>query len=718
MSRIRVFFFFIAGVFATLLSAQTSFDVISVTGIAKVQRSDKKTWEKISAGTRIFDNDLVETFFQTKLTLTFEQNNMVILGSNSKALLNISKRSAQDSGSIVNLTLFGGGIFTKAVSKTHVSIYTANAVGDMDSGSVSTVADTKSGETGFQSLGGRIYVRNIAQQKGKELRSGMTTMILPNKEPTAPLYITHRHLAVLKLFFGEEYIESQMKESGIEPTNEIGSGTRHSLSHHLVSDANNKADQGMYKSQFNPDRIYGIILEDRNKDTRFYAPIRKPSYAGDNRIALNLSTDFGFYDGKSKPSYTISPAVNFKPVSAALRFTIAKDFNDEIKHGFDTPSGLLDKIDHIKIGKDSTYLYAGSLTDYTLGYGLIVSNFTNEDPREIFHPLGIKGQLQLLEMNFKAFLSDVLNPRIGGVHFSIEPSLYSLGLGYYFDFDQYTGSSDLVNPRYFDLPKAESPVPDPDKDISNAHIYEINFASDLINHHTLRVRLAFELAQKLLDGNDGMLIRFPTVDFDFNHVGAGLSFLTESGRLISNQFGSQYLLNRYRLKSNRSGDGDTLITQNNYLSKDRLTFGMQLFLRANPIKGLDIDFNYKQDIFGRDQIRLIQTDSTGDSSMDVSGNFSYSLVCRFNNKLVPFIKYGELYIQQFHGMIYPFSGGYGTSWGFEYGGHLMTKQLFLNTAIVIGAKSLYVDNAKYLNNKVDLDDRLFEVYAGLQIGLL
>lgn len=718
MSRISLFFFFIAGVFVTLLSAQTSFDVMSITGTAKVQRSDKKTWEKISAGTRIFDNDLVETFFQTKLILTFGQNSMVILGSNSKALLNISKRSAQDSLSIVNLTLFGGGIFTKDIGKTHVSIYTANAVGEMDSGSVSTVADVTSGETGFQSLGGHIYVRNIAQQKGIDLHAGMTTMILPNKEPADPLYITHRHFAVLKHFFGDEYIESQMKESGIEPTDEKGSGTRYPLSQHLVSDANKNADQGMYKSRFNPDRIYGIILEDRKKDTKFYTPIRKPSYAADNRITLNLATDFGFYDEKSKPSYTISPGINFKLLSAALRFTIAEDFNDEIKYGFDSPSGLLDKIDHIKIGRDSTYLYAGSLTDYTLGYGLVVNNFTNDDPREIFHPLGVKGQLQFLDMSLRAFLSDVLNPRIGGVYFSMEPSQYNLGLGYYFDFDQYTGSSELVNPRYFDLPEAKSPVPDPDKDISNAHIYEINFASDLINHHTLRIRLAFELAQKLLDGNDGLLVRFPSVNFDFNHVGAGLSFITESGRLISNQFGSQYLLNRYRLGSNLSGDGDTLVTQNNYLSKERLTFGMQLFLRANPIKGLDFDFNFKQDVFGRDQIRLIQTDSTGDSSMDVSGDFSYRLVCRFNNELIPFIKYGELYIQQFHGMIFPFAGGYGTSWGFEYGGHLMTKQLFLNTAIVIGAKSLYIDNAKYLNNKVDLDDRLFEVYGGLQIGFL
>ena len=78
MSQIKAYIFLIC-IFTSLLSAQT-FEVHSITGNAKVQRPDKRDWEKISSGSKLSDNDLVETFFQTRLILTFGNNNQVILG--------------------------------------------------------------------------------------------------------------------------------------------------------------------------------------------------------------------------------------------------------------------------------------------------------------------------------------------------------------------------------------------------------------------------------------------------------------------------------------------------------------------------------------------------------------------------------------------------------------------------------------------------------------
>jgi hypothetical protein len=146
--------------------------------------------------------------------------------------------------------------------------------------------------------------------------------------------------------------------------------------------------------------------------------------------------------------------------------------------------------------------------------------------------------------------------------------------------------------------------------------------------------------------------------------------------------------------------------------------GFQMSFNSNPFKGIDIDFKYRQDFLGKHQIRLIQTDSTGDSSIDVSGDFSYKLMCRFNNELIPFLKYGDLYIQQFHGKTLPAGGKLIYSWGTEFGGYLLTKPLFLNTAVEAGVKALFMDNIDNLNNAAEPEDMLWEFYAGLQIGFL
>jgi len=71
--------------------AQT-FEVISLDGSAKVQRVQKKDMENLSIGSQLHDNDIVESFFQTKCVLRFGKVNIVIIGSNSKILLNIREK--------------------------------------------------------------------------------------------------------------------------------------------------------------------------------------------------------------------------------------------------------------------------------------------------------------------------------------------------------------------------------------------------------------------------------------------------------------------------------------------------------------------------------------------------------------------------------------------------------------------------------------------------
>ena len=274
---------FLACIFVVLfgtvsgLYAQT-FDVISLEGSAKVQRVQKKEWENVAIGAQLHDNDIVESYFQTKCVLRFGKGNIVIVGSNSKALLNIRERENSPGSTIsdVNITLFSGACFVKAISQAHIGVYTSNAVGETENGSFSTVVESKTGETGFQVLGGKVKTRNIAQKEGIDLISGQTTMIFPGKEPTAPLYITYKHVSVLKHFFGDEYIQSEMDAAGIKATEDVTSRSSTLLSDAMTGGQfGNEQEMSTYKIPFSLNKIYGAILDDRAKNARTYVPINR-----------------------------------------------------------------------------------------------------------------------------------------------------------------------------------------------------------------------------------------------------------------------------------------------------------------------------------------------------------------------------------------------------------------------------------------------------------
>ena len=325
--------------------AQT-FEVISLDGSAKVQRVQKKDMENLSIGSQLHDNDIVESFFQTKCVLRFGKVNIVIIGSNSKILLNIREKETAPGTIIsdVNLTLFSGACFVKAISQAHIGVYTSNAVGETDNGSFSTVVESKTGETGFQVLGGNAKTRNIAQKEGINLGSGQTTMIFPGKEPTAPLYITYKHVSVLKHFFGEDYIVSELEAAGIKPTEDKSSRSS-LLSQDQLFGRGSSQDLSTYKTPFSLNKIFGAILEDRKKNTNLYTPIPKPGRPASalNKLTLEQRTLIAATSAGTFPSIQIIPSYSLGPVNAGLRLSLSSNYTGSIgMYGFSSGAGILD----------------------------------------------------------------------------------------------------------------------------------------------------------------------------------------------------------------------------------------------------------------------------------------------------------------------------------------------------------------------------------------
>ncbi|HMD68106.1 MAG TPA: hypothetical protein VKF42_04440, partial [Chitinivibrionales bacterium] len=396
--------------------ALPEFDVVSLDGSARVQHVSKKKWEKITVGSRLRDNDMVETYFQTRLVVEFGSGNSAVLGQNSKVLFNVRDRKS-DNGALlteVNLTLFGGGCFVKAVSNCRVSVFTSDAVGETQGGSFSTAVDPKTGETGFTSLGGSMKTRNISQKEETALLSGQTTSIFPGREPLAPFTVTVREIVELKQIFGDDRIEHELGAAGVRPAEEKAAGAPQQYG----------GAGGMgYKREFSENRLWASILTDREKEELSFAPFLPPDVSTERKIVVQEINDLALAGGRLFQSYSLVPSYSSSMFGAGLRLPIAANYTGR-PYFYDTKSlsGYLDLVDHVTIGPffDSNFVKFGPVQNYTLGDGLLVDGYNNCNPYSIFHPLGLTAQGQLGDFGVKAFLGDVIALSPGGVYLSFE----------------------------------------------------------------------------------------------------------------------------------------------------------------------------------------------------------------------------------------------------------------------------------------------------------
>lgn len=702
---------------AASTAAQPVFEVIALEGTAKVQRSSKQKWEKLDVGAKINDNDMVETFFQTKLSLQFGEKNLIIFGSNSKALLSISVKEGGDKKNIVaSLSLFNGGIYGALASKTHTSVFSTNAVAETDSGSFAAIVDAKVGETGILVLGGKALVRNISQQKSKELTAGNTTIILPGREPSPPLYMSFRHVAVLKHFFGDKYITDQMQTSSITPSEDRGGSSRVMLSEGM-SQEKPRVDVLFYKRLFDINKIYGSILDDRERESPSYHGIEKPRPSAGHRGSVGFYGGMGRANGAVSQAYSLVPRFRYAFAEAALRFSFVQNYRHEMVTDFKTPAGLLDKIDRFTLGneRDSLFISARSIDRLTLGNGLVVDRFRAADNNRIFHPLGIIGHGDVGALLVAgAFISDVSDPSIGGLHLSLEPSIYQFGAGYYFDRNPYQKPSHSNDLRYRTEVSDTPSFPDTARVRADISIYELSFGTTVTENYDISARLYCEFAQKVHNGrNDGYMIRAPSLYFTFPKWSARGGMLFETGRIIAHEFNEFYTSRRSFMRK------DSLLTANTSLWERRNVLSFFGGLGVNPLRGLDISADIEHNVRARNTYTYWGVvDSTTDTNRLSPLDFSLELRLAIDSGLTRFISFSEIYFRQMNGRLFPPGGTYFSSWNSEAGFTFVTAPVRFGLSLECGGRLFYIDMNARPNDVIDNTDRVFELFAGIRWDFL
>jgi hypothetical protein len=365
------------------------------------------------------------------------------------------------------------------------------------------------------------------------------------------------------------------------------------------------------------------------------------------------------------------------------------------------------------------------MSDLTLGQGLVVNRFRNSDNNRIFNPIGIQAQSNIRELvMIKAFLADVNDPSLGGVHVAFEPSIYHFGAGYYFDLDQYRATdrtSDIRYTRYQARTSGATIFPDTAAVRADVNIYELEFSTTVSENYSLSARIMCDFAQKLHQGkSDGFLLRAPGFFFAWPKLSAQGGLLFESGRILSYQFNEFYVSRRsfYHYDTQSGGSAiDTLLSLNTALWDRRFATALWGGAGINPIRGIDISANLAHNVVTRNSY-VVWDDSTTDTLRNLPHDFSIDLRIGIDNTLYRYITYGGIYFRQLHGRLFPGGGTYFSSWNSEAGFSLITAPLKFDLSLECGGRFFYLDEGPYPDDVIGDSDRVYELFAGIRWDFL
>jgi hypothetical protein len=685
--------------------------VATIEGTARVQRAGERQWRELQAGVAIGAQDMLETDDFSWLHLTCTGGNAVVLGGKSRLLLTFRQGSRRQQGAVVSLggMLFSGAVLYQIDIPCSTAILTPNAAVELLQGTVSVTTDPSTGESGTQVLcGDSVVVRAVSEQRGRTLTRGQVTVIRPGTQAAPAQPITEAHEMILGRLYGRERVKSRLAGCGVHPKPDVSGGADapEGMRFPSAGDGGVSADRPTtYKRLFSHNRVYGSILSDRAERFWFYRPVAPRGPLFTNAAALAVRGGVAISDGAGYGTVTLSPSYRWRFIDVALELELAQNRSGWGLHQFrDGADGALDLLHHFTLGypSDSLYIHIGRIDNYTVADGLVVRNYTNRNPYSLFQPAGVQGTALLADVvTISGFVHDITRFDAGGLHAYLHTNGYFLGLGYFYDVNQYHDALDAHGDRFVAVPDT---VPRSARE--EVHVCEFDLGISLVDNEYLELRLSGDLAYrfKSLLRSDGYVVRVPTLSAGFKGMQIGLGLNQEYGAMTASMFSWYYPTNRYRAVNG----GADLLTQNGILGDSRSTRGFHVFYNYAPMPGLAFESTYRQD--------LLTTGVYKDTTVSGSDNYEYSLAVTVNDTLAPFLHVGRVRVDHAHGTLYPPGAKYADSWGLRVSAYLLTRPFLANIAAEIGFDYYLLDLD--FDNRAETSERIYELFAGIRWGFL
>jgi hypothetical protein len=695
---------------------QTQFKVSRLKGQAQIQRSGETRWEKLRIGHTVEDNDIVRSQFQTQLALSFGRGNILSLGSNSKILVNIEQDNT-DRGEITvaSVTLLKGGVLAQALYRARVNIYTSNAVAETDSGIVSAVLEEKTGKTGFQVIRGSADTRNIAQRRSQPLQTGQTTMILPGKEPTAPLYMTNQHVQVMGKFFGDEYIQRQIDDAGIEPTTNYRSQLQYGSREQKAS-----AHAHMQKRQFTLNRAYSAILDDKKSHMYTYTPITGPALPDTGHpLLLEAHAHSLMYAGGVQPSVQLRAAFHTPNLYVKARLGMHSHARGTGLYQFSSLYGIASTIQRfdlfVPLSPDTSsrvHVHAGTIRDLRIARGALVDHYSNENPYAVFAPTGVVCSLTTGFTRVTALLGDVAALSHGGLYARCGANGYWAGIGYMFDRTSRGDLEDEHNSRFFPVENIVH-----DTTAATAHFLTAGFGADLIDDIDLYLGFYADCAQRIAANTvEGYVCHVPGLRLKWRTLEGSLHLVSEAGRMVQGLFGPRYAGTR-TLFYPTGVDNITYSYITDSLARTRRANGLATGFGIRPHPHVDIRSEVTAYFSTTGTFR---TDTLNDT-LDIH-NTRLRLQLAIDDSLVPGIAHASLTAHVAHGSLFPAGGGMFNTANSLLQFKAMSKPLLYNMyfsgGIDLGAADIHNGSEPLADADITPYDLITRIYVGIGKGVL
>ncbi len=685
--------------------------VAELEGTARVQHDGERQWRGLETGYALSANDMIETSADSRLRLDCAGGNTVVLGGSSRILLDYRRRSRREQGTVraAQLTLFAGGVLVAIDVPCSASVLTPNASIEYLRGTVSTTADPTTNESGVQVLcGDSVAVRNVAEHDARFVSRGQVSTVRLGAGPTPAQSLSEAHEAVLGALYGMEHVRARLAACGVRSSPDVTGGTgapegMDILAGQSVTPKVNRPTTYTRLHRLND--VYGSILADREKSFWFYRPAAPRGPLFPNAGVVRVGAGTAIADGQAHTSVTVTPSYRWRFIDAGLELEVAQTHEGWGVPAFaDGVEGALDLLHHLTLGyaADSLYLTLGRIADYSIAEGLVVNRYTNRNPYSVFQPIGLRGMALIADvLTVNGFISDITGFDVGGVHAYLRAGGYFVGLGYFYDVNQYHAQPSHGGDRFTVVPDTV-----PRGVEQQLHVLEMNLGVNIIDDEYVEMRLMGEMAYRFrtLIRSNGYVLRVPQLLVGFRGMQIGAGLHQEYGRMVSSLFSTFYSTNRYRVVNG----GADLLTQNGMLDWERRTRGFYLVYRYAPRPGLAFESEYRQDLLTMHVYR--------DSTLRGRDDYEYHVGVAVNDTLVPFLHEARLGIDHVHGTLYPPGATFSNSWGLRVSAHVLTRPLFKTVAAELGF-SYYLLDLDF-DNRAGPADRVYEVYGGVHWGFL
>jgi len=562
-------------------------------GEVQIKREGERKWGKLKKNNPLHDNDLVQTSFKSNCEIRMGDDNVLMLGTNSRFLINITEKS--DGFTEISITLFAGSIYSKIISNIRYFVYSSTAMGRTDKGIFNFTVDEASGICGFHVFAGSVTISNISVQGEQVVKPGDMTTVPPGGAPVAPTRINAKQMSILTRFYGADFINQEIEASGIEivSSSETGQESMGKKSETPTPNATPSTSSGGQRKLvriFDKDALLGKIeAYEMQHEYRAKTPAKNEALERYHyRLNLVLSPmryrGKFFPDGFLRPGYfsdNLDVSLNLPVVAGPDGKTTVDNFNS-IRDG-------LDKIQSVDYRYRKHRLHIGDIRDLTIGSGVLMRNYSNRVLSDNVRNTGLLVHLENYQEGADLFMSDISTAHLAGLHLYHRDTTTVLGLAVIRE----AGQRANLNNGDFGFRNGEGSLPDtlpsPDK-VSQLFVqgdYQIN----LINNAFERTSLYASLVTCFWNNQPNLKaweLTLPGLNRLIGRFEYQASFFLGRNRLFRNRFNAFYEDNLYLVqRASTTEDSPTgAVTFQSLEPKTPTHVGLSGAFRTEPVRGL------------------------------------------------------------------------------------------------------------------------------------